>query len=95
MKILLKVPQSSLRFYLDHLSHETSNIAAVVIVSHMTICFVARDGKLFVLDSHFHCPHGAMVGVSDMSGRESFLAKVKQKLSLQHTMCSLTFVKFL
>ena len=73
------LPQSSLSFYLDHLSHETSNIAAIVIVSHMTIC---RDGKLFVLDSHFHFPHGTMVGVSDMSGRGSFLAKVKQKLSV-------------
>ena len=48
------VPQSSLSFYLDHLSLKTSNIAAIVIVSHTTICFVPRDGKLFVCDSHFH-----------------------------------------
>ena len=89
------VPQSSLSFYLERLSHETSNIAAIVIVNHMTICFVARDGKLFVLDSHFHFPHGAMVGVSDKSGREAFLAKIKQALTLQHNLCSLTFVTFL
>ena len=90
-----RVPQFSLSCYLERLSHETSNTAAIVIVNEMTICFVARDGKLFVLDSHAHFPYGAMVGVSDMSERESFLAKVKQALHLQHNMCSVTFVKFL
>ncbi|KAK2546670.1 hypothetical protein P5673_033718, partial [Acropora cervicornis] len=60
-----QVPQSSLSFHLGRLSHENSNIAALVIVSEMTICFVARGGKLFFLDSHSHFPYGAMVGVSD------------------------------
>ena len=96
-----RVPQSSLSFHLELLSRETSHIAAMVIVNRMTICFVARGGKLFVLDSHAHLdshshlPFGAMVGVSDMSSRESFLAKVKQELHLQYNLCSLTFVKFL
>jgi len=90
-----QVPQSSLSFHLGRLSHENSNIAAFVIVSEMTICFVARGGKLFFLDSHSHFPYGAMVGVSDMSRREAFLATIKQKLRLRHNLCSLTFVEFL
>ncbi|XP_015773324.1 PREDICTED: uncharacterized protein LOC107351543 isoform X3 [Acropora digitifera] len=90
-----QVPQSSLSFHLGRLSHENSNIAAFVIVNEMTICFVARGGKLFVLDSHSHFPYGAMVGVSDMSRREAFLATIKQELKLRHNLCSLTFVEFL
>lgn len=90
-----QVPQSSLSFHLGRLSHENSNIAAFVIVNEMTICFVARGGKLFVLDSHSHFPRGAMVGVSDMSRREAFLATIKQELKLRHNLCSLTFVEFL
>ena len=91
-----QVPQSSLSFHLDRLSHEASNIAALVIVNEMTICFVARGEKLFVLDSHSHIPYGgAMVGVSDMSSRESFLATIKQILGLRHNLCTLTFVEFL
>lgn len=90
-----QVPQSSLSFYLGRLSHENSNIAAFVIVNEMTICFVARGGKLFFLDSHSHFPYGAMVGVSDMSRREAFLATIKQKLGLRHNLCSLIFVEFL
>lgn len=90
-----QVPQSSLSFHLGRLSHENSNIAAFVIVNEMTICFIARGGKLFVLDSHSHFPYGAMVGVSDMSRRETFLAIVKEKLHLPHNLCSLTFVEFL
>ena len=90
-----QIPQSSLSFHLGRLSHEASNVAALVIVNRMTICFVARGGKLFVLDSHSHLPYGAMVGVSDMSRREAFLSTIKQKLRLRHNLCSLTFVEFL
>ena len=80
------VPQSSLSFYLERLSHEPSNVAAVVIVNHMTICFVAHDGKLFVLDSHLHFPHGAMVGVSNMASREEFLFETQTAIinTMQH-----------
>lgn len=86
----------SLTFYLGRLSHEATNIAALVVVDHMTICFVARGGKLFVLDSHFHSPFGgAMIGVCDMARRESFLAALKEKLRLEDDLCYLTFVTFL
>ncbi|XP_074609199.1 uncharacterized protein LOC141863541 isoform X3 [Acropora palmata] len=89
-------PQASLSCHLGRLSHEASNIAALVIVNEMTICFVARGEKLFVLDSHSHPPFGgAMVGVSDMSSRESFLATIKQILGLQHNLCSISFVEYL
>ncbi|XP_067024989.1 uncharacterized protein [Acropora muricata] len=89
-------PQASLSYHLGRLSHEASNIAALVIVNEMTICFVARGEKLFVFDSHSHPPFGgAMVGVSDMSSRESFLATIKQILGLQHNLCSLSFVEYL
>lgn len=89
-------PQASLSYHLGLLSHLASNIAALVIVNEMTICFVACGEKLFVFDSHSHPPFGgAMVGVSDMSSRESFLATIKQKLGLQHNLCSLSFVEYL
>ncbi|XP_044182670.1 uncharacterized protein LOC114965394 isoform X2 [Acropora millepora] len=87
--------QSCLSFNLERLSDEDSNIAAFVIVNHMTLCLVARDKKLYLLDSHCHYPYGAMVGVGDMSRRESFLATVKQTLSLPYNLCSVTFVKFM
>ena len=64
------VPQSSLSFYLERLANEPSSLAAIVIVNHMTICFVARDEKLFILDSHLHFPHGTMVGVTIKSGNK-------------------------
>ena len=84
-------PQASLSYHLGRLSHKASNIAALVIVNGMTICFVARGEKLFVFDSHSHPPFGgAMVGVSDMSSRESFLATIKQP-----KLCSLSFVEYL
>ena len=61
----------------------------------MTMCFVARGGKLFLLDSHFHPDYGgAMIGVSDISGTESFLAKVKEILHLRDNSCSVTYVRF-
>ena len=42
-------PQSSLSFYLDRLSRETSNTAAIVVVNGMSICFVARGGNCLCL----------------------------------------------
>ena len=89
------VPQSSLSFYLERLANEPSSLAAIVIVNHMTICFVARDEKLFILDSHLHFPHGAMVGVTSLETKEEFLSELKAKLSLPCNICSLTFVTFL
>lgn len=86
----------SLTFYLGFLSHEATNTAALVVVDHMTICFVARGGKLLALDSHFHSPFGgAMIGVCDMARRESFLTALKEKLRLEDDLCYLTFVTFL
>lgn len=35
-----------------------------------------------------------MIGVSDMSGIEPFLANIKKKLSLTSNKCSVTFVEF-
>ena len=88
-------PQASLSYHLGRLSHEASNIAALVITNHMTMCFVARDGKLIVMDSHPHLPYGgAMIGVSDMSEIESLLANIKKQLSLRENACSVTFVEF-
>ena len=85
----------SLSYYLGYLPNLASNIAALVITNHMTICFVSQGGKLIVLDSHFHYFHGgAMIGVSDMTGIEAFLANIKKKLSLTNNECSVTFVEF-
>lgn len=64
------VPQSSLSFYLECLENEPSSLAAIVIVNHMAICFVARDEKLFILDSHLHFPHGAMIRVTSLETKE-------------------------
>lgn len=87
-------PQS-LSYYLGYLPNLAPNIAALVITNHMTICFVSQGRKLFALDGHFHFFHGgAMIGVSDMSGIESFLANIKKKLSLTNNSCSVTFVEF-
>lgn len=85
--------KQSLSYYLSYFI--APNIAALVITNHMTICFISHGGKLVVLDSHFHFFHGgAMIGVSDMSGIESFLANIKKKTSLTNNSCSVTFVKF-
>lgn len=35
-----------------------------------------------------------MIGVSDMTGIEAFLANIKKKLSLTNNECSVTFVEF-
>ena len=84
-----------LSYFLGHLPNLASNIAAIVVVDNMAICFVARGGKLFVLDSHLHLPYGgAMIGVSDMSGIESFLSNIKRKLNLSDNTCYVTFVEF-
>lgn len=89
-------PQASLSYHLGLLSHLGPNIAALVIVNEMTIAFVARGEKLFVFDSHSHPPFGdAIVGVSDMSSRASFLATIKQILGLRNNLCSLSFVEYL
>ena len=89
------VPQFSLSFYLERLANEPSSLAAIVIVNHMTICFVARDEKLFILDSYLHFPHGAMVGVTSLETKEEFLSELKPKLSLPCNICSSAFVTFL
>ena len=90
----LEEGKHSLGFHLDRLTHEP-NTAAIVTVNDMSFCFGVRAGTLFVLDSHPHPPYGAMVGVSDMSERESFLAQVKRKLSLKDNYCFLSLVTFL
>ena len=88
-------PRSSLSYHLGRLSHEASNIAALVIINGMAMCFVARDGKLVAMDSHPHLPYGgAMIGVSDMSRIESFLVNIKKKLNLRENTCFVTFVEF-
>lgn len=88
-------PPSSLSYHLGRLSHEASNIAALVLTNGRAMCFVARDGKLIVMDSHPHLPYGgAMIGVSDMSGIESLLANIKKKLNLRENTCFVAFVEF-
>lgn len=87
------VPQSSVGFYLQRLVQEPK-VTAAVIVNEMTICFVAHGANIVVLDSHQHGHHGALIGSTTLENVEIFLKTVKQLISPNFNMCSLTFVHF-
>ena len=87
------VPQSSLAFFLQRLLQE-SNIAAIVIINAMSICFVGKEDNILFMDSHQHGNHGALFGYSNLASLESFLVNIKQLMSCNVNMCSITFVKF-
>ncbi|RUA05043.1 MAG: hypothetical protein DSY43_05455 [Gammaproteobacteria bacterium] len=87
------VPQSSLAFYLQRLVAEPQ-LAAVVIINDLSICFLGRVNELLLLDSHLHGPYGALIGKTTLADVERYLVTCKQWLSPNTTLCSITFINF-
>ena len=87
------VPQSSAAFYLPRLTQE-ANLSAILIITDMTICFVAHGANIVMFDSHLHGNFGALIASATVENTENFLKAVKEMISPNYNMCSLTFVKF-
>lgn len=87
------VPQSSVGFYLQRLVQEP-RVTAAVIINEMTICFVGNGTDIVVLDSHRHGNYGALIGSTTFENVETFLCAIRQLISPNFNMCSLTFVHF-
>ena len=60
----------------------------------MTICFVARGANIVMFDSHLHGNFGALIASTTVENTENFLKEVKEMISPNYNMCSLTFAKF-
>ena len=89
----INVPQSSAAFYLQRLTQE-ANLSAILIITDMTICFVAHGANIVMFDSHLHGNFGALIASTTVENTENFLKAVKAMISPNYNMCSLTFVKF-
>ncbi|XP_032234629.2 uncharacterized protein LOC116616695, partial [Nematostella vectensis] len=88
-----QVPQSSLRFYLQRLVREP-NIAAIVIINGLSVCFLGRGNEVLLLDSHLHGTFGALVGKAALQDIDQYLTICKQWLSPNVIMCTVTFISF-
>ena len=82
------VPQSSAAFYLQRLTQE-ANLSAILIITDMTICFVAHGANIVMFDSHLHGNFGALVASTTVENTENFLKVVKEMISPNCNMCSL------
>ena len=60
----------------------------------MAICFVAHVANIVMFDSHLHGNFGALFASTTVENTENFLKTVKEMISPNCNMCSLTFVKF-
>ena len=87
------VPQSSAAFYLQRLTQE-ANLSAILIITDMTIYFVALGANIVMFDSHLHGNFGALLASTTVENTENFLKAVKEMIRPNYNMCSLTFVKF-
>ena len=88
-----QLSQSALSYYLQRLTHE-QHLSALVIISDMSISFVAQSNEIVILDNHTHSQHGAMIGKCAAIEIEDFLVKIKEISSPNTNMCTMTFVKF-
>ena len=60
----------------------------------MTICFVVHGANIVMFDSYLHGSFGALIASTTVENTENFLKAVKEMISPNCNMCSLTFVKF-
>ena len=93
MKIQNDVPQASAAFYLQRLTQE-ANLSAILIITDMTIRFVAHGANVVMFDSHLNGNFGVLIANTTIENTENFLKAVKEMISPNCNMCSLTFVKF-
>ena len=87
------VHQSSAAFYLQRLNQE-ANLSAILIITDMTICFFVHGANIAMFDSLLHGNFGALISSTTVENTENFLKAVKEMISPNYNMCSLTFVKF-
>ena len=87
------VPQSSAAFNIQRLTQE-ANLSAILIITDTTICFVAYAANIVMFDSHLHGNFGALIASTTVENTEDFLKAVKEMISPNYNMSSLTFVKF-
>lgn len=92
-----QIPQSSNAFYLQRLVRER-NLAALVIINGMTVCFVGQNNRVYFLDRHPHTINGrvfgAVVRMTPVSQLEEFLLSIKRLISHSINVCSLSFASF-
>ena len=74
------VPQSSAAFYLQRLTQE-ANLSAILIITDMTICFVAHGANIVMFDSHLHGNFGALIASKTIENTENFLEAVNEMIS--------------
>ena len=67
--------QSSAAFYL-RLTQE-ANLSAILLITDMTICFVAHGANTVMFDSHLHGTFGAVIASTTVENTENFLKAVK------------------
>ena len=87
------VPQSSAPLYLQRLTQQ-ANLSAILIIIDMTICFIAHGANIVMFDSHLHGNFGALIASTTVENTENFLKAVKEMISPNYHMCSLTSVQF-
>jgi len=87
-----KLP-SQHRFFFQRLTQE-ANLPAILIIIDMTICFVAHGANIVMFESHLHGNFGALIDSTTVENTENFMKAVKQMISANYNMFSLTLVKF-
>lgn len=78
------MPQSSAAFYLQHLTQE-ANLSAII-VTDMTICFVAHGANIVMFDSHLHGNFGALIASTTVENTKNSLKAVKEMISQNYNM---------
>ena len=64
------IPQSSAAFYLQRLTQEV-NLSAILIITNMTICFVAHGANIVMFDGHLHGNFGALIASTTVENTEN------------------------
>lgn len=78
----------------QHLAKLTDREIACVIKGSMTVCFVKKDGMLFLMDSHYYTLHGAYIACSRVEHVKDLVNLFHIKSSIRITLGSITVVKF-
>ena len=84
-------PQSSAAFYLQRLTQE-ANLSAILIITDITICFVAHGANIVMFDSHLHSNFRALTASTTVEDTKNFLKAMKEMISPNYNMCSMKLI---
>ena len=57
-------------------------MSAILIITVISICFVAHGANIAMFDSHLHDDFGALIASTTVENNENFLKSVKEMISL-------------